>query len=318
MTEPAPDSAPPAPAPVPLIAPFALVGLVGGGLLGAMWLPDGDLGGLAALLPICTPVSAGLLGWWLGARVAEDTARAVTGVMLGTAVAGMINGVFVGMPLLPVNLIAGPIMGLFCAIPFLLPLGLVVAFARRAQGAREGSILRRSRWRLAHLVAAASAVFGAPLAADMVMRDDGRWPMLFVWIALAGAAMATPLLALDLVTLGKTLLLARGGARSVPLGADGVERLARDPVPTVDFGVGEEFAAMVAGVPTAYRDGARPQRVVRGDGRRTSAELALACALHAAVVVAGLGFALHGIASRAALPPGDGWGGEAPPLEQAF
>jgi hypothetical protein len=307
MSEPDAPLSVPAPAsalsPVHLVLSFAGVGLAGGGLLGAMWIPDGDLAWLSLLLPIVTPVSAGLLGLWLAPRVGWEPGRLVPRVILGVAVAGMLNGVLAGLPVLPINLLLGPLMGVFCAIPFLLPLGLVVALARHAQRARAGSLLADAGRRSLYLIAAAAAVFGAPLAAGSVMRDDGRWPMIFVWIALAGAAFALPQFALSLVSLGKLSWLAWKSRAGTPLGEEALERLAREPVPVVDFGVGEGQLGEVVGAQTAYRDGARPRRVFRGSPRRASLELGLSVLLHAVVMAAGLGFGLHGIASRGVPPP---------------
>lgn len=307
-----PETSPSAPPSAPALSPlhlalsFAGVGLAGGGLFGATWIPDGDANWLSVLLPIVTPITAGLLGLWLAPRLGWGMERLVPRVVLGVAVAGMLNGVFAGLPVLPINLLLGPVMGLFCAIPFLPPLALVVAFARRATRARAGSVLAAARRRALYLVAAASAVFGAPFAAGSVMRADGRWPMVFAWIAFAGAAFAAPLFALEVVSLGKHAWLAWQSRAASPLGEDALERLAREPVPVVDFGVGEAQRGEIVGAQTAYRDGVRPRRVFVGSPGRVSLELGLSVALHAAVVVAGLAIGAHGVASRRVPPPGLG------------
>lgn len=280
--------------------PFALVGLVGGGLVATVYYPDGEaiLGYMAALVVLFTPFTAGTLGAWLSSRLRGEAFGTYSAVVFGTLVAGAINGFLAGLPVIPFNFVFGPIVGVLCALPFLPPLVLVVMAARRAGEARKGSLAHSIRQRSPYLVVAASAAFGGALGASMVVRDDQRWPMPFALFCLVGAALATPLLMLDVVSLWRARNIEKAFLSARPLSNEESQKAIEIGANLTDFGLGSEALAHLATPATAYRDGAHVSHVLKGSRRAfvRTALFAIACEL--LVIASGTALFATGVASR--------------------
>ncbi|XXY47422.1 hypothetical protein WME91_46205 [Sorangium sp. So ce269] len=319
-------------APVSLVVPFGAIGLVGG------WL-TADSFHLADeapryLLAGVTPVVAALLGSYLtrriggvGAGSAAATSSAGAGWGDGAAwmdgpgrwtrqgpitasllalwaigVAGVVNGMTIGLLLGPAGMIIGAAFGAVFALPFVPALAAVLLAANRVGRARAGSIVaradRRAVWAATSMVIAlavltARALFGAPLAPEL-----GRA------VAAMGLATVGALFVVDAVALARVLTLPRGPLAAGEGGEAGeleVEVEARDAGELgegegetgggrsaarggrgmgerIDLGVGGEVQVEVVRPTHAYRGTRQIARVVRGNRERAAAVLRAALA----------------------------------------
>ncbi|MGK3965278.1 hypothetical protein WMF38_14005 [Sorangium sp. So ce118] len=318
-------------APVSLVVPFGAIGLVGG------WL-TADSFHLADeapryLLAGVTPVVAALLGSYLTGRIggvgagsAAATSSAGAGWGDGAAwmdgpgrwtrrgpiaasllalwaigVAGVVNGMTIGLLLGPAGMIIGAAFGAVCALPFVPALAAVLLAANRVGRARAGSIVaradRRAVWAATSMVIAlavltARALFGAPLAPEL-----GRA------VAAMGLATVGALFVVDAVALARVLTLPRGplaAGEGDEAGELEVEAEARDEAgelgeggtgggrsaarggrgmgERIDLGVGEEVQVEVVRPTHAYRGTRQIARVVQGNRERAAAVLRAALA----------------------------------------
>ncbi len=284
--------------------PFALVGLVGGGLVATVYYPDGEaiLRSIAVLVVIFTPIVAGCFGAWLTPRLSRDAFAAYAAVVFGTLVAGALNGFFAGLPVLPFNFIFGPLVGVVCALAFLPPLILAASAARRAGAARVGSLSHAVRRRAIYLVAAASAAFGGAFGASMVMRSDNRWPMPFALFCLAGAALSVPFLLLDVLSLVRARGIEKAFLSARPLTAEEAQKAVENHADVVDLGLGAQTVGHVTSAPTAYRDGVHVTRMMVGSRRALVRTLLFAIGCDLAVLVGGATLGSTGVASRLVNP----------------
>ncbi|WP_437512327.1 hypothetical protein [Sorangium sp. So ce1099] len=318
-------------APVSLVVPFGAVGLVGGWLTAdSLYLADDAP---RYLLAGVTPVVAALLGSYLtrriggvGAASAAATSSAGAGWGDGAAwmdgpgrwtrrgpiaasllalwaigVAGVVNGMTIGLLLGPAGMIIGAAFGAVFSVPFVPALAAVLLAANRVGRARAGSIVaradRRAVWAATSMVIAlgvltARALFGAPLAPDL-----GRA------VAAMGLATAGALFVVDAVALARVLTLPRGpiaAGEGEEAGELEVEVEARDEAgelgegetgrgrsaarggrrmgERIDLGVGEEVQVEVVRPTHAYRGTRQIARVVRGNRERAAAVLRAALA----------------------------------------
>ncbi|MGK3991553.1 hypothetical protein WME99_51365 [Sorangium sp. So ce136] len=318
-------------APVSLVVPFGAIGLVGG------WL-TADSFHLADeapryLLAGVTPVVAALLGSYLtrriggvGAGSAPVMSSAGAGRGDGAAwmdgpgrwtrqgpiaasllalwaigVAGVVNGMTIGLLLGPAGMIIGAAFGAVFSLPFVPALAAVLLAANRVGRARAGSIVaaadRRAVWAATSMVIAlavltARALFGAPLAPEL-----GRA------VAAMGLATVGVLFVVDAVALARVLTLSRGPMAAGEGGEAGeleVEAEARDETgelgegetgrgrsaarggrgmgERIDLGLGEEVQVEVVRPTHAYRGTRQIARVVRGNRERAAAVLRAALA----------------------------------------
>nr|AYM52290.1 hypothetical protein [Sorangium cellulosum] len=321
-------------APVSLVVPFGAIGLVGG------WL-TADSFHLADeapryLLAGVTPVIAALLGSYLtrriggvGAGSAPVTSSAGAGWGDGAAwmdgpgrwtrrgpiaasllalwaigVAGVVNGMTIGLLLGPAGMIIGAAFGAVFSLPFVPALAAVLLAANRVGRARAGSIVaaadRRAVWAstsmvIALAVLAARMLFGAPLAPEL-----GRA------VAAMGLATVGALFVVDAVALARVLTLSRGpmaagegdeageleveveaGDEAGDLGERGegetgrgrsAARGGRGMGERIDLGLGEEVQVEVVRPTHAYRGTRQIARVVRGNRERAAAVLRAALA----------------------------------------
>ncbi|WP_437838091.1 hypothetical protein [Sorangium sp. So ce1153] len=320
-------------APVSLVVPFGAIGLVGGWLTAdSFHIADNAP---RYLLAAVTPVVAALLGSYLtrriggvGAGSAAVTSSAGAGWGDGAAwmdgpgrwtrrgplmasllalwaigVAGVVNGMTIGLVLGPAGMIIGAAFGAVFSLPFVPALAAVLLAANRVGRARAGSIVagadRRAVWAATSMVIAlavlmARAVFGAPLAPEL-----GRA------VAAMGLAAVGALFVVDAVALARVLTLPRGpmaageggdfageveveekGEAGEP-GEPGEEQAARGRSAArggrgmgerIDLGLGDEVQVEVVRPNHAYRGTRQIARVVRGNRERAVAVLRAALA----------------------------------------
>ncbi|WP_437679946.1 hypothetical protein [Sorangium sp. So ce131] len=309
-------------APVPLALPFGAIGLVGG------WLTADQIGrpepALRLLLTSITPIVAALLGSYLtrqiggvgpGARAenagwAEGTTPVegpgqwtrrgpiVAGLLaLGAiGVAGVANGMAIGVMFGPPGLVFGAAFGAVCSLPFMPALAVVLLAASRVGRARAGSIVaasdRRAVWGATAGVIAAAVLAARAWIGAHVVAELGH--------AVAGVALAVvgALVVADAVALARVVKLPRGrtevgesgdgvemgeggeagdddarGAESAAcagaLGASGAAGSAE----RVDLGLGDDVHVEVVRPTHAYRGVRQIARVVRGNRERAAAAL---------------------------------------------
>ncbi|WP_159396866.1 hypothetical protein [Sorangium cellulosum] len=319
-------------APVPLALPFGAMGLVGGCLAAdQLAVPEPAL---RLLLTSITPVVAALLGSYLTGRIggvaagarAGDAGRgagagASAGWAGGTAlvegpgqwtqrgpivagllalgaigVAGVANGMAIGVMFGPPGLVVGAAFGAVYSLPFMPALAVVLLAASRVGRARAGSIVaasdRRAVWGatagvIAVAVLAARAWIGAHVAADLGHVVAG------VGLAVVGALVVA-----DAVAMARVMKLPRGrmevgesgdGGEAGEAGEVGeggarrAERAARadgqgasggaGTPERVDLGLGDEVHVEVVRPTHVYRGVRQVARVVRGNRERAVAAL---------------------------------------------
>ncbi|WP_437817461.1 hypothetical protein [Sorangium sp. So ce1078] len=296
-------------APVSLVLPFGAIGLVGGWLTAdSFHLPDRSF---HCLLAGVTPVVAGLLGHYLTGRiggVGSDGAAASSAgagwadgpgrwtrrgpiaasllVLWAIVVAGVVNGMTVGLVLGPAGMIIGAPFGAVFSLPFVPALAAVLLAANRVGRARAGSIVaradRRAVWSATAAVIAAAALMAPALFGKPAMPEVGRV------VAALGIAVVGAVFMVDAVALAKMLALPRremgagammeemvegegedGGARS---GARGGGRGA-GMGETIDLGLGDDVQVEVVRPTHAYRGAPQIARVVRGSRERAAGAL---------------------------------------------
>ncbi|WP_437726894.1 hypothetical protein [Sorangium sp. So ce861] len=288
-------------APVSLVLPFGAIGLVGGWLTAdSFHLPDRSV---HYLLAGVTPVVAGLLGHYLTSRIGGvgSAGAAVPGAVAGWAdgpgwasgpgrwtrrgplvasllslwaivVAGVVNGMTIGLVLGPAGMIVGAPFGAVFSLPFVPALAVVLLAANRVGRARAGSIVaqadRRAVWSATAAVIAAAALatpafFGRPAAPEV-----GRA------VAAIGLAVVGALFVVDAVALAKMLTLPlprrligveEAGEGGAGMGVGAGER--------VDLGLGDEVRVEVVQPTHAYRGAPQIARVVRGSRERAAGAL---------------------------------------------
>ncbi|WP_437959310.1 hypothetical protein WME76_06420 [Sorangium sp. So ce119] len=235
-------------APVSLALPFGAIGLVGGWLTADSLHLQPPHDAPRFLLAGVTPITAALLGSYLtkriggvgggGAATSSAGAGAVDGARLVGAgwmegpgrwtrrgpivasllavwaigVAGVVNGMTIGLMVGPAGMIIGAAFGAVFSLPFIPALAVVLLAANRVGRARAGSIVasadRRAVWAATASVIAvaalgAGALFGAPVAPEL-----GRAA------AAMGLAVVGALFVVDAAALARVLRLPRG-----PMGA---------------------------------------------------------------------------------------------------
>jgi hypothetical protein len=182
---------------------------------------------------------------------------ALAGVVTGTAVGGLEAGTGWGA-------LSGAVNGGLSAIAFVPVCALVVAATRRADRARQGSIVasadRRAVW---SILAMALAVTTLAAALDVPPSHYQK----MVVLPRAGVIMAVSAgLAILAAFVADALALARVGR----LGRSDLEE--RDPaevrdaavVPSVDLGLGDDVRAELGRAANAYRSRARPVALLLG------------------------------------------------------
>ncbi|KYG06121.1 hypothetical protein BE21_36725, partial [Sorangium cellulosum] len=188
-----------------LVLPFGAMGLVGGWLTAdSFHLPDRSV---HCLLAGVTPVVAGLLGHYMTSRIGGvgSAGAAAPGAAAGWAdrpggasgpgrwtrrgpiaasllslwaivVAGVVNGMTVGLVLGPVGMLVGAPFGAVFSLPFVPALAVVLLAANRVGRARAGSVVaqadRRAVWSATAAVTAAAALaapalFGRPAVPEV-------------------------------------------------------------------------------------------------------------------------------------------------------
>lgn len=311
--------------PVPLALPFGAIGLVGGWLTADSFHLQPPYEAPRFLLAGVTPITAALLGSYLTKRIggvgsggaatssagagAVEAAPAVgAGWMEGPGrwtrrgpivasllavwaigVAGVVNGMTIGLMVGPAGMIIGAAFGAVFSLPFIPALAVVLLAANRVGRARAGSIVasadRRAVWAATAAVIAvaalgARALFGAPAAPEL-----GRV------VAGIGLAAVGALLVVDAVAMARVLALPRrpmgagaGGGRGgsgeveVEVEATGEAGGKRSGMGVgmgerVDLGLGDEVHVEVVRPTHAYRGARQIARIVRGDRERAVAAL---------------------------------------------
>jgi hypothetical protein len=292
---------------IPALAPpFAIVGLAAG------WLSDGLLAnplvGIAAHNnQLAAAAASAAVGWALGVvltrRMAARDALGATPlrwpvlcamVAAGGAAAGCFVG---GLELGTMNgALTGAGNGALSALAFVPVCALVLSFARRADRARQGSIVaasdRRAVW---GILATALAVTTLAAAADWpaAQRHAASEP----WAAAAMAAGAgLAVLAILLADVAAFARVARAVRGDLALRDPDDARVA-DDVPALDLGLGEDVRARLTRGAGAYRSRDRAVALVLGS--TGEARGALGWALLRGVV---------GLSLVAAVASGHRWG----------
>lgn len=314
-------------APVSLVLPFGAIGLVGGWLTADSFHLQPPHDAPRFLLAGVTPITAALLGSYLTTRIggvgsggaatssagagAADGARLVdAGWMEGPGrwtrrgpivasllavwaigVAGVVNGMTIGLLVGPAGMIIGAAFGAVFSLPFIPALAVVLLAANRVGRARAGSIVasadRRAVWAATAAVIAvaalgARALFGAPVAPEL-----GRV------VAAMGLAAVGALFVVDAVAMARVLTLPRrpmgageGGERGdsgeveVEVEAEATGEAGGKRSATgvgrgemVDLGLGDEVQVEVVRPTHAYRGTRQIARIVRGNRERAVAAL---------------------------------------------
>ncbi|WP_437993240.1 hypothetical protein [Sorangium sp. So ce145] len=307
-------------APVPLVFPCGAIGLVGG------WI-TADVLEMDELVPRfllagVTPIVAALLGHYLTSRIggvwgdgsmafgAGDapadglpwvdapgkwTRRGpfVAGVLAlwAIVVAGVVNGMTIGLVAGPAGMIVGAAFGAVFALPFVPALAVVLIAANRVGRARAGSIVarsdRRAVWAATAAVIAVALQLGSGLP-EAAAPDLGRL------VAAMGFAVVAGLCALDALEIARVLKLPRERsgagdevaeriAAEIEAGAAGAEddggagsaarAGGKGTGERIDLGLGDEVHVEVVRPTHAYRGAQQIARVVRGNRERTVAAL---------------------------------------------
>ncbi|WP_433935164.1 hypothetical protein AB3662_10880 [Sorangium cellulosum] len=312
-------------APVSLALPFGAIGLVGGWLTADSLHLQPSHDAARFLLAGVTPITAALLGSYLTKRIggvggggaatsrvgagAVDGARLVGAVWMegpgrwtrrgpivagllavwAIVVAGVVNGMTIGLMMGPAGMIIGAAFGAVFSLPFIPALAVVLLAANRVGRARAGSIVasadRRAVWAATASVIAvaalgARALFGAPVA-----------PELGSAAAAMGLALVGALFVVDAAALARVLTLPRGpmgaaaggergevGEVEVEIEATGDAGGKRSGTGVgrgerVDLGLGDEVHVEVVRPTHAYRGTRQIARIVRGDRERAAAVL---------------------------------------------
>jgi hypothetical protein len=244
-----------------LSLPLAVVGFAAG------WLSDGFLanplvGAAARNSQGVAAVSAALAGAALGAILTHHAAsgRSILRLSLLVVGAGVLTGGWVGNfeDRSPLSALSGALNGAISGAAFIPVAALVLAAARRAQRARQGSIVagadRRAVW---SILAAALSVTTLAAALDVPLaRYEPAGRPFPAGLAMAGAAalLIAAVLVADAVALGRVVRLGR--ADSEPREAP-PEASAASALPSIDLGLGGEVRAELGRARSAYRDGDR-------------------------------------------------------------
>ena len=174
----------------PIILPFALIGLVGGGLTGSITHQFE----LIAAFAVVTMASAAVLGGFVAHHERTRGHVSATRLFCLTTFAGCINGALLIVPFVfPIGSLVGAIVGLFFAVPFVPAFMLVLHWARETGSAREGSLVDRAQ-RRGPLSAAAASIALATLFALV-----GRWQAADLAVLRACAAFAAAVAAIVVV-----------------------------------------------------------------------------------------------------------------------
>jgi hypothetical protein len=271
--------------------PFALVGIIGGLLAGAVF----DNPGRAPLsLALCTPVVAGLFGRLLD-RVRGGVGLAVA-LLLGTPLAGFVNALlsYVVAGVLDPSfvthgrgLLAGihdvgqavPLLAIFgalCSAPFLPALIVVAAASRRARtkAARPATLVGNALARGPWVAALAAGVVAGPML-SLIPPNLGLPRALLVPLTSHPFGVLLALALLD----GRALLRARRLARRERVALDaGGGPIERGP-DFVDLGVGEGDHGRVVEEGPPFRPVRRRIADLRGDLHAATAVLRVTAAL---------------------------------------
>ncbi|WP_437736272.1 hypothetical protein [Sorangium sp. So ce1335] len=228
-------------------------------------------------------------------------------------VAGVVNGMTIGLMLGPAGMIIGAAFGALCSLPFIPALAVVLLAANRVGRARAGSIVaradRRAVWTATAAVIAvatlvARARYGTPVAPEL-----GRA------VAAMGLATVGVLFVADAVAMARVLALPRGpratgaggerdergdgGEVEIEVEVEGVgEPGAKRSGPgtgmgeRIDLGLGDEVQVEVVRPTHAYRGTRQIARIVRGNRER--AVVALRAGLARGGIALAIGAALWG------------------------
>ena len=283
-----------------LAVPFAVVGFAAG------WLSDGLLANplvdviprnnqllAATVASACGALLGGVLSRW-GLRSAQQQelgAMPLTAPLLASLViaCGVITGALVGGLEMSSSwgALSGALHGGLSAIAFLPICALVLAAARRADRARQGSIVagadRRAVW---SLLAAALAV--TTLAAALDVPPARGHLGAGAWMAFAAGAILVVTFLADALALSRIARVARADFEEP---GPGEVRTAGE-VPSLDLGLGDDVRATVARAGSAYRSRARATALLLGSIAEARAALrqarfrgAVGLAVTAAVLV---------------------------------
>ncbi len=207
-------------------------------------------------------------------------------------VAGVVNGMTIGLVAGPAGMIVGAAFGAVFALPFVPALAVVLIAANRVGRARAGSVValsdRRAVWAATAAVIAVALQLGSGLPGEAA-------PDLERLVAAMGFAVVAGLCMVDAVVMARVLKLPRerSGAGdevaeriaaeieatgAMAAGEDGerAERCAGRGKGTgerIDLGLGDEVQVEVVRPTHAYRGAQQIARVVRGDRERAAAAL---------------------------------------------
>ncbi|KYF87815.1 hypothetical protein BE20_25050 [Sorangium cellulosum] len=281
-----------------LVLPFGAMGLVGGWLTAdSFHLPDRSV---HYLLAGVTPVVAGLLGHYMTSRIGGvgSAGAAAPGAVAGWAdrpggasgpgrwtrrgpivasllslwaivVAGVVNGMSVGLVLGPAGMLVGAPFGAVFSLPFVPALAVVLLAANRVGRARAGSVVaqadRRAVWSATAAVIAAAALAAPALFGRPAVPEVGRA------VAAVGLGVVGALFVVDAVALAKVLTLPLPprliGAEEAREGGAGITGI-MGTGERVDLGFGDEVRVEVVQPTHAYRGAPQIARVVRGNRER--------------------------------------------------
>jgi hypothetical protein len=213
-----------------LAGPFALVGLVGGALVGSItheaWVVE--------IFALVTAFVAGVLGVFISTKRdrAESSETIGTGtVIVGTLAAGTINGTllvtgfvaFQSIIAVPLALLGGVVSGAIFSLPFMPVLAHIAHADRNVGAARPGTtvdgVQRRGPW----------AVCLGWIGASILLGAYGRWSVQHVDALLVVAALALVGIALLFVADVRAWFDVRRRERGTDLGVGPLEWIEHPP-----------------------------------------------------------------------------------------
>lgn len=214
--------------------------------------------------------------WWQidapdpDARPPSDSwPRHIAAILLAGASVGAIVGAVYASSQTGLAIVACALVGALCAVPFVPVLAAVLAFARRAQRARMGSIVagsdRRAVWGVLSIALLLATLEALPDACLRGLPAEVLPPIGPALVAACAAVLAVVLVA-DRVAyrrarraLAENLALRESGSESgsLEIGGGAPRRL--------DLGLGDDVRAQIRHDGAPYRSRERVLRVVTGD-----------------------------------------------------